>query len=533
MKKSLKLNLGCGNDIKKGYINIDKHNNLSEADLCCDISQLPYEEGTVDEILLFHILEHFPFRKVPIVLKEWRRVLKLEGIIKIKVPNLEQWIDKWNSFSDDDKFNRLGLIFGDENHEGNFHYSGFTEGSLKYVMEDNGFKIIESTVGYAFGGNVLKEISIVAKKVPLKENKIENVLVNFLEGARVEILGRGDLVYEIDCIDQDSKSSVHSDFLKLNHWTITNRKYYTNWLIKVSCMGEVVFEYKMDLFNKRILISFESKSLGDNIAWMPYVEEFRKKYNCKVILSTFWNSLFEKEYLEIEYICPGQVVHDLFAHYCIGCWDNNFHRNKQDWRITPIQKIASDILGLEYKEIIPKISIPEKEKNIDGKYVCIGIHSTAQCKYWNYPGGWQVITDYLNKKGYKVVHISKEQGEYMRNYPPKNIIDKTGNYSIEDRIVDIKYADLYIGVSSGLTWLSWVVGTPSIMISGCTIPTNEFSTNIERLFNNKLCNGCLNNDNITFDRGEWDWCPKHRNYECSTSITPEMVIERIDKILKI
>jgi autotransporter strand-loop-strand O-heptosyltransferase len=117
-------------------------------------------------------------------------------------------------------------------------------------------------------------------------------------------------------------------------------------------------KYKENLLGK-VLINFDSKSLGDNIAWMPYAEEFRKKHNCKVVLSTFWNHLFEKEYPEIEFISPGTVVYNINGQYNIGWyfpWDPN--KNPNDFRTISLQQTASDILGLEYKEIKPKITIP-------------------------------------------------------------------------------------------------------------------------------------------------------------------------------
>jgi hypothetical protein len=112
--------------------------------------------------------------------------------------------------------------------------------------------------------------------------------------------------------------------------------------------------------NNRFLICFDSKSLGDNIAWMPYAEEFRKKHDCKVVLSTFWNDLFEKEYPDIEFIGRGEIVHNIQGQYNIGWympWDAN--KNPNDFRTIPLQQTASDILGLEYKEIRPKITIPQ------------------------------------------------------------------------------------------------------------------------------------------------------------------------------
>ena len=44
---------------------------------------------------------------------------------------------------------------------------------------------------------------------------------------------------------------------------------------------------------------------------------------------------------------------------------------------------------------------------------------------------------------------------------------------------------------SGLSWLAWAVGTPVVMISGFTHPTNEFATPY-RVINYHACNSCWN-----------------------------------------
>jgi hypothetical protein len=66
------------------------------------------------------------------------------------------------------------------------------------------------------------------------------------------------------------------------------------------------------------LITFESKSLGDTLAWMPYVEEFRKKYNVEIVCSTFWNKLFRETYTDIKFVKPGSVVNNIYAQYRLG-----------------------------------------------------------------------------------------------------------------------------------------------------------------------------------------------------------------------
>ena len=62
----------------------------------------------------------------------------------------------------------------------------------------------------------------------------------------------------------------------------------------------------------------------------------------------------------------------------------------------------------------------------------------------------------------------------MGNTPPNGMSDKTGDHPIEDRIIDLKYADMYIGTGSGLSWLSLAVGTPTIMISGFSAPFCDY-----------------------------------------------------------
>lgn len=358
------------------------------------------------------------------------------------------------------------------------------------------------------------------------------IYYHFMNGAFVEIKGGDNGIYNIKFIDKKNNTTVHQDSLKVNHWVKTSRQWFTDWNIQIEKDNNIIKTIDFNLNEERVLISFDSSSLGDTLAWFPYVEEFRKKNNCKVICSTFLNNLFKKEYPNIEFVSPGSHVSDIYAQYSIG-WYNPYdtNRNPNDYRLIPLQKTASDILGLDFKEIRPNITVPNRNRNIEGKYVCIAIQSTAQAKYWNHINGWQEVVDYLNSIGYKVIYISKEKGSYMGNPPPSGIIDKSGNILIEDRIIDLKYADMFIGIGSGLSWLSWSLGTPTILISGFSKPFCEPNNGIYRVINENVCNGCFNDSSIEFDRGDWNWCPRHKNFECTKSITPDMVIKEINKVI--
>ncbi|MFH1044955.1 MAG: methyltransferase domain-containing protein, partial [Pseudomonadota bacterium] len=57
-----KLNLGCGDKILPGYLNVDvvESRRGFKPDVICDLHQLtPFEDNSVDEILSVHVVEHF------------------------------------------------------------------------------------------------------------------------------------------------------------------------------------------------------------------------------------------------------------------------------------------------------------------------------------------------------------------------------------------------------------------------------------------------------------------------------------------
>jgi autotransporter strand-loop-strand O-heptosyltransferase len=123
----------------------------------------------------------------------------------------------------------------------------------------------------------------------------------------------------------------------------------------------------------------------------------------KLITSTFHNEWFDEEYPELEFIKPGTEVPNIYAMYTIGWHYNedrtvNYSKIPIDFKQHPLGETSTSILGLRYSEIKPKINIPEKSRQIEGKYVCIAPHASAHAKYWNHPGGWQSVVDYLNEK---------------------------------------------------------------------------------------------------------------------------------------
>ena len=387
------------------------------------------------------------------------------------------------------------------------------------------------------------------KILNIKTKEPQNIFkVNFVDGASLEITGPIQEEYKILFTDLKTNKVVHESIITNNMWTRTNIKYCVDWKIetfKVST-NEKVFEYIFNPKGKRVYIHLDSKAIGDTLAWFPYAEEFRKKWNCDVISSTFHNDWFKKEYPEIEFVTPGTEVTNLYAMFNIGWFydGQEIVTNKIpiDFKKHPLQQTASEILNLEYKEVKPKVKISNKKTNINENYVVIAPHASSHAKYWMYPKGWQTIIDYLNNNGYKVVMITGEPlGDEWHDSKLggtlHGVVNKTGyNIDISERMIDIRDAKLFIGVGSGLSWLSWAIGTPTVLISGFSYPYTEF-LDCERIFNNdaNICAGCFNKHWL--NPGDWEWCPEHkdtpRHFECTKTIKPEQVITSINKLLNI
>ena len=193
------------------------------------------------------------------------------------------------------------------------------------------------------------------KAKTIKQNQI---FISFTNGAKCEIKGPLNKEYHVKFYDDATNKLIHEDVITNNMWTAPNYKSFIKWRTEVWVNGKKDFNHVLDLKDKKVYITFNSKSIGDTIAWFPYVEEFRKKHKCKVICSTFHNDWFESKYPQIEFTKPGDPTsYNIF--YKIGwfykncCYDTSHHFI--DFKSQPLQKSASDILGLEYKELIPKV----------------------------------------------------------------------------------------------------------------------------------------------------------------------------------
>jgi len=365
---------------------------------------------------------------------------------------------------------------------------------------------------------------------PVRENVIN---VSYINKPKVEILGEVDEQYNVEFIDGDTNEVIHSTTIGRNMWCECSREYYTNWIIKIN--GEIYDRF--DVTEKRVLIYLDSSSIGDTIAWTPYAVEFAKKHNCKVVLSTFHNNWFKgnPEYSDIEFINPGEST-PCYTSYKIGWFRNNDTNKWDNLSLNPVppntqelQKTATDILGLDFKELNLGIDFTPSEKPpYISEYVVICPESTAGCKEWTYDS-WVKLSEMLRELGYSVVTLTKKKYNIKGNI---NIYNRNLNESINL----LYHAKFMVGISSGLSWLNWSLNKHTFLISGFTPKHHEFTTNVTRIINEHACNSCWSNTNFSFDAGDWDWCPiwkgTDKQHICQKSISPISVYKEIQNYLK-
>lgn len=376
-----------------------------------------------------------------------------------------------------------------------------------------------------------KILTIKVNKQPKKNNL--KIIHHFVNGAFLEILGNSRNMFRVVFYEKDK--IVYESTISCNQWVRLNKKYYTEYSVKVfeivNKREQCIFKEKFSLKNKRVMISFESSSLGDTLAWLPYCDEFQKKHDCTLFVSTFKNFLFKGQYPNINFIEPNVVVKDLFAKYDLG-WFYDTDKEPVLPNTIPLQQTATNILGLSFSEIKPKLNFTPMVNvaSIDKPYVCIAPDSTAGCKEWSIEN-WQYVVDWLISENYNVVNVSLNS-----KYKLKGVFEPS-NLALEATMQIIHYSTFFIGLSSGLSWLAWSLNKHVYMIANFTQKEHEFQSDCTRFVNRDGCHGCWNNKNFKFDKGDWEWCPIYKGYdkkfECQKNIKPNYVCYKINDNIKI
>lgn len=168
----LRLNLGCGLDVRKDYVNIDLFSENPEV-VIMDVRKLDLPDNSVDEILASDILEHFSHRATESLLKEWVRVMKPGAELIIRCPSLRlQVLAYLNGVWDADIASYM--IFGGQTNPGDYHCNAFDEKSIKLHLNKAGLQVLafDEIDTPQDNGFINLNMTVLAKKPAIIENTI-------------------------------------------------------------------------------------------------------------------------------------------------------------------------------------------------------------------------------------------------------------------------------------------------------------------------------------------------------------------------
>jgi autotransporter strand-loop-strand O-heptosyltransferase len=372
---------------------------------------------------------------------------------------------------------------------------------------------------------------------------------DFNYGARVVLPTRTEGKWRVRLRDLDTGNIL---FQSENQgaFVSSSKRYFVRFGLEVWSLDDAgvatpVLSHEYDPLGRDVLIQFPIGTLGDIMAWFPYAARFGQVHACRLTcaMSGLLIPLLRDAYPTIRFVTHEELAAEKlsersYATYCLGLFfddkDNVFQPT--DFRHVGLHRTAGYILGVDPEEEAPRLVLPDESRPIPEPYVCIAVQSSTQCKHWNNPHGWHEVIGFLKASGYRVICIDQKavHGTGMVwTHIPHGAEDQTGDRPLTERARWLRHASAFVGLSSGLSWLAWAAGTPVVMISGFTHPTNEFTTPY-RVINWHACNGCWNDVRHRFDHKDFLWCPRHaataRQFECTRLITATQVIATIKRI---
>jgi hypothetical protein len=129
MTNAVRLNVGAGSVVIDGYTALDIKTGT-------EAGKLPYADESVDEVYASHVLEHVARAEAFNTLREWVRVLKPGGILRVAVPDMELWA-KWVVEGRHD-FDMSGIAYGGQVDADDFHRNAFNGPTLAGMFREIG-----------------------------------------------------------------------------------------------------------------------------------------------------------------------------------------------------------------------------------------------------------------------------------------------------------------------------------------------------------------------------------------------------------
>lgn len=361
------------------------------------------------------------------------------------------------------------------------------------------------------------------------EVAVDGIKFDFCDGVRI-LFPNGLGEHRVMLTDNDTGECIQDTVVCDGGKFRSEIRWFVNWRIEIGrkVNGEwfCIFTHDFDAKGREVLFVMNTDAIGDTMAWFPYVAMFAGKHHCKtgVVVGEQLRPLLEPNYPHIKFFPRGtEKILAPYASFRLGInYECNENFQKMNYWKMPLAQLIGYDLGLEneicFDDPQPPVIADAGKLDVDVPYVCMAVNGSMKAKGWNNPQAIRETVEYLKSRGYRVMLIDKEKTDLY------GAQDLTGIRPLTERASLIKGAKLFIGMSSGLSWLAWACRVPVVLLSGFTEPWHEFRTPY-RVLNWHACHGCWNKPDKQFP------CQDDGICECSTAINSKLVIDQIKRII--
>ena len=187
----MRLHLGCGQRYLDGYVNIDFPQSAHivavqrKPDRYADITELRFDKGTVDEIRLHHVFEHFVRPQACALLVAWRSWLKQGGMLRIEVPDFNRTALAMLSPVSGLRSECVGArhLFGSNEAQWAVHLDGWSARRLSHILRALGYQVMDVRRSHWLGTHNLEVFAQrLSQDLPSNEAKdrVEAFLALFM-----------------------------------------------------------------------------------------------------------------------------------------------------------------------------------------------------------------------------------------------------------------------------------------------------------------------------------------------------------------
>lgn len=128
----VRLNIGAGDTVITGFTAIDRK-------FGTEAYPLNYPDSSVEEIRCSHMLEHLSYQEAQDAFKEWNRVLKPGGRLRVSVPDVRKVAASIDT-SEEWRFH----LMGGQTDQNDFHKSAYDDGLLRAHFDKFGFDRVQN-----------------------------------------------------------------------------------------------------------------------------------------------------------------------------------------------------------------------------------------------------------------------------------------------------------------------------------------------------------------------------------------------------